>query len=322
MQKIWLDTDPGFDDWLAMLMLSANLDVQWLGVSVVAGNAPLATTYDNALRIKKHYHLDVPVYAGCDAPLAGAQETAQCILGADGMETTGEPLPTVDIRQSEAEQEAREQRSPLPHAVDALIEAVRKHPGALTLMCIAPMTNIATALQRAPDIAAQIKEIILMGGSADQGNHTAAAEFNIFADPEAADIVFNAGIPLRMFGLNLCRQLLVTSAEVQQVRALGTPRAKWLAGYFDAYLRIRSADGSVPMPMYDPAVAIYLRRPELFAFKPARVDIEVQGRLTRGMTVCEFRVPRRAEANTEVAMTVDGPRAMACMMQELLGTLS
>jgi purine nucleosidase len=322
MHNIWLDTDPGFDDWLAMLMLSANLDVRWLGVSVVAGNAPLATTYDNALRIKKHYHLEVPMYAGCDAPLAGAIETAQNILGDSGMNTTGESLPAVDIVQSEAEQAAREQRSPLPHAVDALIEAVRAHAGDITLMCIAPLTNIASALQRAPEIAPLIKEIILMGGSADQGNHTAAAEFNIFADPEAADIVFRAGIPLRMFGLNLCRQLLVTAAEVQQVRALGTLRAKWLAGYFEAYLRIRSADGSVPMPMYDPAVAIWLKRPELFSFAPARVDIELQGRLTRGMTVCEFRVPRRAAANAEVAMTVDGPRAMACMMQELLGTLS
>ena len=100
MQKIWLDTDPGFDDWLAMLLLSANLDVEWLGVSVVAGNAPLSVTYDNALRIRKHYHLEVPVYPGCEAPLNGAIETAQCILGADGMDTTGEPLPTVDVAQA------------------------------------------------------------------------------------------------------------------------------------------------------------------------------------------------------------------------------
>lgn len=322
MKKIWLDTDPGFDDWLAMLMLSANLDVSWLGVSVVAGNAPLVTTYDNALRIKQHYRLDVPVYAGCDAPLASTIETAQSILGESGMATTGEALPQVDIAALEAQQSARLQRTPLPHAVDALIEAIRLHAGDITLMCIAPLTNIAMALQRAPEIASMVSEIILMGGSADQGNHTAAAEFNIFADPEAADVVFQSGIPLRMFGLNLCRQLLVTSAEVQQVRDLGTPRAKWLAGYFEAYLRIRSPDGSVPMPMYDPAVAIWIKRPELFSFQPARVDIELQGRLTRGMTVCEFRVPRRAKPNAQVAMTVDGPRAMQCMMQELLGSLS
>lgn len=316
MQKIWLDTDPGFDDWLAMLLLSANLDVDWLGVSVVAGNAPLAITYDNALRIKRHYHLGVLMYAGCDAPLNGAIETAQCILGNSGMETTGECLPALDAPAENIDPLQR------PHAVDALIAAVRRHPGQVTLMAIAPMTNIATALQRAPDIAPLIAEIILMGGSTDQGNHTAAAEFNIFADPEAADIVFRSGVPLRMFGLNLCRQILVTAAEVQQVRALGTARALWLAGYFESYLRIRSPDGSVPMPMYDPAVAVYLRRPELFGFKPANVQIELDGRLTRGMTVCEFRVPRRAVANVEVAMTVDGERALACMMQELLGTLS
>ncbi|CDG81044.1 nucleoside hydrolase [Janthinobacterium agaricidamnosum] len=310
LKKIWLDTDPGFDDWLTMLLLGSNRDIEWLGVSVVAGNAPLAITYDNAGRIKANDLLTVPIYAGCDQPLSGAIETAQCILGDSGMPTTGATLPP-----AAAIDEGR-------HAVDALIDAVRSHPGQITLLAIAPMTNLATALARAPDIAGKIVEIVMMGGSSDQGNHTAAAEFNIYADPEAADQVFRAGIPMRMFGLNLCRQLLVTGAHVGQLRALGTPRALLLAGYLEAYVRIRSSDGSVPMPMYDPVVALYLEAPELFQFRPAHVAIELNGTLTRGMTVCEFRVPKRAVINTQVADIADGPAAIALLMRRLSGILA
>lgn len=312
MRKIWLDTDPGFDDWLTMLLLAANPALDWLGVSVAAGNAPLDLTYDNAIRIKSHYGLDQPIYRGCAMPLNSPEqaETAQCILGEAGMRTTGATLPPATSAE------------PGMHAVDALIAAIRQHPGQITVLAIAPLTNIATALRRAPDIVPHIPEIILMGGSTDQGNHTAAAEFNIYADPEAADVVFRSGVPLRMFGLNLCRQLVVTTAEVAQIKAVCTQRGDWLAGYLEAYLRIRSADGSVPMPMYDPVVALYLRWPELFQFKPAHVDIELNGRFTRGMTVCEFRVPKRAAANAQIAMTTDGELAMQRLMADLLPALS
>lgn len=310
LKKIWLDTDPGFDDWLTMLLLGSNPEIDWLGVSIVTGNAPVDITYDNALRIKAHDGLTVPVYRGCEQPLAGAIETAQRILGDSGMPTTGDILPPGAAVDAPG------------HAVDALIAAVRAHPGEITLIAIAPMTNLATALAKAPDIAGKIVEIILMGGSTDQGNHTAAAEFNIYADPEAADVVFKAGIPLRMFGLNLCRQLLVTNVEVERLRALGTPRATMLAGYLEAYVRIRSADGSVPMPMYDPVVALFLEAPHLFQFLPAHVAIELKGELTRGMTVCEFRVPRRAPATTQVAHLADGPAAIELLMQRLSAILA
>ena len=310
LKKIWLDTDPGFDDWLTMLLLGSNPQIDWLGVSIVTGNAPVDITYDNALRIKAHDGLSVPIYRGCEQPLAGAIETAQRILGDSGMPTTGDTLPPGAAVDAPG------------HAVDALIAAVRAHPGEITLIAIAPMTNIATALAKAPDIAGKIVEIILMGGSTDQGNHTAAAEFNIYADPEAADQVFKAGIPLRMFGLNLCRQLLVTKVEVERLRALGTARATMLAGYLEAYVRIRSSDGSVPMPMYDPVVALYLEAPELFQFLPAHVAIELTGELTRGMTVCEFRVPRRAPVTTQVAHLADGPAAIELLMQRLSAILA
>lgn len=316
-RPIWLDTDPGFDDWLTMLMLAADEQVDWIGTSVVAGNAPLPTTLDNALRICHHYGVAAPVFAGCDKPLAGPIETAQRVLGPQGMHTTGDPLPPCPSIKRVGSAPACTTLAPPNAAVPALLHALRHSPSPVTLIAIGPLTTIATALQCAPDLKPHLHEIVLMGGSTDRGNHTPAAEFNIYADPDAADIVFNAGVPLRMFGLNVCRQVLLTQAEVQQVRHWPGQRAQWLAGYLDAYQRIRSADGSVPMPLYDPVVSAWLAAPDLFEFSPARVDIELTGRFTRGMTVCDFKPDAGRPFNAQVAMLADGPAVVALMLERL-----
>ena len=304
-RPVWVDADPGFDDWLTLLMLAAHPRLRWLGLSVVAGNAPLDITLANALAIRHHYGLRVPVHRGCDRPLSGRLETAQHILGAQGLRSTGEPLPPV-TGQPDSED-----------AIAALLAAVRASAEPVTLVAIGPLTNIARALQADPGAAACIDELVLMGGSTDRGNHTPAAEFNIHADPEAADHVFNAGLRIRMFGLNLCRLVGLTQSDVEQVRTWPGQRARWLAGHLDAYQRIRSADGSVPMPLYDPVVAAWLWQPELFTFEPARVDIELHGRHTRGMTVCDFRPAARPRANAAVAMHADG-RAVVALMLDVL----
>lgn len=308
-RPVWLDTDPGFDDWLTMLMLAAQPGLQWLGISVAAGNAPLEVTLANALRIRHHYGLQVPVHRGSAAPLACTLDTAQRILGAQGMRTTGEALPDAPGAPDGDD------------AVGALIAALGASPAPVTVLAIAPLTNIAHALRRAPAIRERIAELVLMGGSTDRGNHTPAAEFNIHADPEAAAIVFSAGLPLRMFGLNVCRQVLLAREHVDAVRAWPGARARWLAGHLDAYQSIRSADGSVPMPLYDPVVAAWLARPGLFEFRPARVDIELQGRFTRGMTVCDFRVGPQRPANAQVAMAADGPAVVGLVLQALRAAL-
>lgn len=304
MRPIWLDTDPGFDDWLTMLVLAAHPGLRWLGISVVGGNAPLDVTLANTLRIRHHYGLKVPVYAGRAQPMAGALETAQHVLGAQGMRTTGAALPEVEAIADGDD------------AVGALLEALRRSVEPVTLLAIGPLTNIAQALQAEPGISSRIAELVLMGGSTERGNHTPAAEFNIHADPEAADIVFNAaGLKRRMFGLNLCRQVLLERSHVAQVQAWPGVRAAWLAGHLDAYQRIRSGDGSVPMPLYDPVVAAWLWQPELFEFQPTRVDIELQGRFTRGMTVCDFRVNAARPANAEIAMRAEGPAVIERVLE-------
>jgi purine nucleosidase len=177
-------------------------------------------------------------------------------------------------------------------------------------------------LQREPRVRERVAELVLMGGSTDRGNHTPAAEFNIAADPEAADVVFSSGLPLRMFGLNVCRQVLLAREHVDAVRGWPGARAARFAGYLDAYQRLRKPDGSVPMPLYDPVVAAWLWQPDLFTFQPARVDIELQGRFTRGMTVCDFRFGPQRPPNAEVAMTADGPAVIELVLRALKQALA
>ncbi len=304
-RPVWLDADPGFDDALTMLMLAANPGLRWLGMSVVAGNAPLANTLANALSVREFFDLNVPIHAGCAQPLAAPLETAQAVLGAQGMRTLGPPLPAAQAGPDGDD------------GVAALLAALHASAQPVTVLAIGPLTNLATALQRDPTAAARIAELVLMGGSTERGNHTPAAEFNIHADPEAAEIVFNAGLPLRMFGLNLCRQVLVNDSHVQQVQQWPGPRSQLLAGYLGAYQRIRCADGSVPMPLYDPVVAAWLAAPDLFEFSPARVDIETRGRFTRGMTVCDFKHSAERPFNAQVALRADGPAVMALVLASL-----
>jgi purine nucleosidase len=304
-RQIWLDGDPGFDDWLAMLLLQQLPGLQWVGMSVVAGNAPLAITLDNALRICVLHGWHVPVYAGSAQPLQGAQETAQSILGTQGMRTTGRDLPLAT-------------RLPEPvSATSALLQHLRNSSEQTTLLATGPLTNIAHALAQDSSTLRRVKEIVLMGGSTDRGNHTPAAEFNIFADPFAAAQVFASGIPIRMFGLNLCRQLLLTREHVQAIQALSSPQAQVVAGYLDAYQRIRSADGSLSMPLYDPSVVLWLHAPELFEFQEAPVDIELQGQFTRGMTVCDLHNRAGRPCNAQIATQVNAPEAMALFMRLL-----
>ncbi len=309
--ELWYDTDPGFDDWMAWALIEAEPSFKLHGVSVVAGNAPLAVTLPNALAIKAFHGFSTPVYAGCDRPLAQAQVTAQDVLGAQGMETTGPALPAALTPAGAA-------ATPAPgHGVQALIDCVRAHPGRITLLAVGPLTNVAVAFALAPELPSLLAGLVIMGGSTVGGNASAAAEFNIHADPEAAARVFDGGVPVAMFGLNVCRQVPIGQAQVDRLKALGSARATVFAGYVDGYVAIGRRRGRAVQSLYDPTPVIWLARPDLFELQPARVDIELQGRFTRGMTVCDFRAPALARANAQVAVKADGPAAMAWAMQRL-----
>ena len=293
-----------------MLMLSSHPELRWLGVGVVAGNASLQVALANTLRICHHYRLNVPVFAGCDRPMTAPLETAERVLGAQGMRTTGLHLPDVQVAAEGL------------NAVAALGNALRNSAVPVTVLAIGPLTNIARTLQAEPALVDRIDELVLMGGSTERGNHTPAAEFNIYVDPEAADFVFNqAGLRRRMFGLNVCRQVLLERAHVQMVQRWPGERARWLAGYLDAYQRIRHSDGAAPMPLYDPVTSAWILRPELFTFQSARVDVELEGRFTRGMTVCDLRAGQNALPNAEIAMSADGPRVVDVVLEAVRKSL-
>jgi purine nucleosidase len=303
--EIWLDTDPGFDDWMAWALLEAVPGLRPVGVSVVAGNAPLPHTLGNALRIQALHGWATPVHAGCDRPILQSQVTAQDVLGETALPTTGRALPRTQAAVAHG------------HAVQALIAAARARPGRLRLLALGPLTNVATAFDTDPALPSLLRDVVIMGGSTDRGNTTAVAEFNIHADPEAAARVFAAGVPVVMFGLNVCRQVQIGEEHVRALRALGSERAALFADHLDAYVDIARRRGATHMSVYDPTPVAWLAQPELFALEPAFVDVELDGRLTRGMTVCEFRVPARARANARVATQARGAAVLDWMMATL-----
>jgi purine nucleosidase len=290
---VWIDTDMGFDDLAAVLTVAQAPHWHIAGLSLVAGNAPLEVVCDNALRAAAFFGWQMPLHAGSAAPLAGPLVTAQNILGADGMASAGRSLPAGRGALASAD------------GVAALARHLAGSPGPATVLALGPLTNVARVLQARPVLAAQIGQLLWMGGSAGPGNHTAAAEFNAAVDPEAVQWVLDAGVELRMVGLDACRQVRVHAQDADALRAVGTPRAQVLADLLLGYVRIASPDGSLPMSLYDPTAAAALVAPQGLVFRPAHLVMELQGRHTRGMTVVEWRVPRRAPANALVAQQAD-----------------
>ena len=314
-RRLWLDTDPGFDDWMAWALLEAHPDIDLLGISVVSGNAPLEITLRNALQIRDFHGWNTPVHAGADRPLGQDRVTAQDVLGEQAMNTVMRRLP---------------QTQSTPNGLDgvgALIDAVRAHPGEVSVLAIGPLTNLALAFERAPDLPDLIHQLIIMGGSTDRGNTTAVAEFNIHADPEAAQLVLGGNsslerLSIHLFGLNACRQIQVNGNHVMAVRNFGTESAQVFADHLQAYVNISAQRGGQSMAVYDPTPVAWLLHPYLFELSPARVDVELVGQLTRGMTVCEFRVPSKAQANAQVALQANGHAIMEALIPLLKSVLA
>ncbi|WP_323769223.1 nucleoside hydrolase [Antarctobacter sp.] len=278
-KKIIIDTDPGQDDAVAILLaLASPEEIEVLGITSVAGNVPLALTTLNARKVcELAGKPDTLVFAGCDRPLAHTLVTAEHVHGKTGLDGPDLPEPTMPVQDQ--------------HAVDFIIDTLRTQPsGAVTLCPLGPLTNIATALQKAPEIAARIREIVLMGGAYfEVGNITPAAEFNIYVDPEAAEIVFKCGAPITVMPLDVTHKALVTTARNEAFRALGTDVGYAVAQMTDFFERFdKEKYGSDGAPLHDPCVTAYLIQPGLFTGRFVNVEIETQSDLTRGMTVADW----------------------------------
>ncbi|RMA42024.1 nucleoside hydrolase [Rhodophyticola porphyridii] len=278
-RKIIIDTDPGQDDAVAILLaLASPEEVEVLGITAVAGNVPLPLTQRNARIVcELAGRKDIPVFAGCDAPLHRKLVTAEHVHGKTGLDGPQLPDPTMPLQDR--------------HGVDFIIETLRSHaPGTVTLCPLGPLTNIATAFRRAPDIVDRVQQIVLMGGAYfEVGNITPAAEFNIYVDPQAADIVFKSGAEITVMPLDLTHKALTTADRVEAFRAMGTHVGKMVAEWTDFFERFdKEKYGSEGAPLHDPCVIAYLIRPNLFAGRFVNVEIETGSELTLGMTVADW----------------------------------
>ncbi len=277
-RKIIIDTDPGQDDAVAILLaLASPEEVQVLGITAVAGNVPLPLTQKNARVVVELSGRPVPVFAGCEAPLKRPLVTAEHVHGKTGLDGIPLPDPTHPLQEM--------------HGVDFIIETLRREaPGSVTLCPLGPLTNIAAAFEKAPDIVPRVAEIVLMGGAYfEVGNITPAAEFNIYVDPEAAEIVFRSGVPLVVMPLDVTHKALTSRAWVEEMRGLGTPVGRAVASWTDFFERFDTAKyGSEGAPLHDPCVIAYLIAPGLFHGRHINVEIETGSALTLGMTVADW----------------------------------
>ena len=277
-RKIIIDTDPGQDDAVAILLALASPEIEVLGITAVAGNVPLALTQKNARIVcELAGRPDIAVHAGCDRPLLRPLVTAEHVHGRTGLDGPALPDPTMPLAEA--------------HAVDFIVETLRREaPGSVTLCVLGPLTNVALALRRAPDIAERLAGIVLMGGAYfEVGNITPTAEFNIYVDPEAAAVVLGSGAEITMLPLDVTHKALVTRARNDAFRALGNAAGRAVAEMTDFFERFdKEKYGSDGAPLHDPCVIAWLLRPDLFSGRRINVEVETTSALTLGMTVADW----------------------------------
>jgi purine nucleosidase len=306
-RRLIIDTDPGLDDAVAILLaLAAPEELEVLGIVAVAGNLPLAQTERNARRVCELAGRDIPVYAGCTRPLLRPLATAEHIHVETARDHLLLPEPKMALRTQ--------------HGIEFLIETLRAaEAGAITLCALGPLTNIAMALIKAPEVAGTIAELVIMGGACfELGNVTPAAEFNMHVDPQAAAIVLDSGIPITMIPLDVTHNVLTTPKRLSALRALGNRCGVAVAALLASFEKSRRAKfGSRGMALHDPCVIAYLLQPTLFGGREVNVAIETHSPLTLGMTVVDWWGVTDRKPNARLMNTVDTNRFYDLMTEKL-----
>lgn len=305
-RRVVLDCDPGHDDAMAILLAAASPAIELEAITTVAGNQTLDKVTLNARRVCSVAGIDrVPIAAGCEAPLRRERIVAEDIHGASGLDGVdwGEPNVGLDPR----------------NGVDLLVElALRDDMRPLTVVAVGPLTNVATALRRAPRIAARIERISIMGGAIGLGNVTPSAEFNIFADPEAADVVFGSGVPITLVPLEATHQALATEPILARIAALDTPVARMsdaLLRYFaETYERVF---GFAAPAVHDPCAVAAVIDPSILDARPMNVAIDLASELSLGRTVCDVYGTTGRAANADVAVGIEADRFWELMLTAL-----
>ena len=305
-QKIILDCDPGHDDAIAILLAGKHPDIELLAITTVAGNQSLDKTTLNALKVCSLAGLhDVPVARGMDGPLARTAKHAADIHGESGLDGPDIPMPTIEPVSQ--------------HAVDLIIDLLMRSEGDIVLVPTGPLTNIATAIQREPAIVPKIQAISLMGGAIGLGNVTPSAEFNIYFDPEAADIVFRCGRPITMIPLEVTHQALATPEIVQRLRdahhPVATLAADLLVFFAESYSNVF---GFPAPPVHDPCAVAAVFDPTIVTTYPMHVQIETRSELTVGRTVCDVYKTQGKDANVNVGYELDVKRFWDVLIETIL----
>jgi len=305
--KIIIDTDPGQDDAVAILLALASTELEVLGITAVAGNVPLKLTQNNARKIcELAGKPETRVFSGAIRPLVRQLVTAEEVHGKTGLNGPQLPEPKMKLQEQ--------------HAVDFIVETLMaEESGSVTLCPLGPLTNVALALIREPRIAPRVKQIVLMGGGFfEGGNITPAAEFNIYVDPHAADVVFRSGIPLVMMPLDVTHKALTTSKRIDAFRKLGSRVGIATAEMLEFFERFDEGKyGTDGGPLHDPCVIAYLLEPELFKGRECNVVVETQSELTMGMTVVDWWGVTKRPKNATVMRDIDHDGFFALLIERL-----
>lgn len=320
-RRVILDSDPGIDDAMAILLATQSPELQIEAITVVSGNVLVDQGAQNALKlVELAGRTEIPVARGEKYPLKRKLITAPIVHGKNGLGETELPSPT----------KTAESR----HAVDLIIDLVRAHPGQITLLPLGPLTNVARVLLKQPSIAKQIPEIILMGGSIEGGNASPAAEANIYNDPEAAEIVFESGIPLTMVGLGATHQTLLKRSHTAALAESRSPIAGFVARIADFYLGFSESIGFEGGALHDPlAVGLAVDSSLALESRPMHIAVETRGRLTYGETVANRHLLRESvedagdhfvltkikpiEPNAQVPTLIDADRFLRFFMDRI-----
>ncbi len=306
-RRIIIDTDPGQDDAVAILLALGSPELEVVGITAVAGNVPLRLTEKNARKIcELAGRPDIKVFSGAIRPLVRELVTAEEVHGKTGLNGPELPEPVMKLQDGPA--------------VDFIVETLMgEDSGTITLCPLGPLTNIALALIREPRIASRIKEIVLMGGGFfEGGNVTPAAEFNIFVDPHAADIVFRSGIPIVMMPLDVTHKALTSAVRTQAFRDLGTRVGNATADMLEFFERFDEEKyGTDGGPLHDPCVIAYLLKPALFKGRNCNVSVETASELTMGMTVIDWWGVTKRPKNALVMRDIDHDGFFALLVERL-----
>lgn len=288
---VWLDCDTGTDDAAAILCANALPELEIVAISAVAGNVELEKTYRNALRLNRLMGTNYPVYRGADRPWVQPLHTGCRYHGENGLGGVELPLPDSYPATTEP-------------AWDALYRTAKALDGRLELIATGPLTNVGTALMKYPSLPKLLRRIVLMGGSATVGNRTPAAEYNLYADPHAAQAVFRSGIPLTMCGLDVTNRAVFTEEDLLRIGAKGTPAARL---FRDALMTpLHAQTGGAGVRLHDAVAVLYAARPALFSGQPAGVYVETQGTVTLGKTVTDLWSDKKfPEKNAFVVLDLD-----------------